>query len=79
MDLSFCYSLLTDGFKVGDASDVTLVKRIKYHNNEVEAAWPLGAAINLPTAAALKRWHRGTRVQNRGPQWCGFAPFDPCR
>lgn len=47
LDLSFCYSLLTQGFKVKETSEITLVKRIKFGNEEVEAAWPLGAAINL--------------------------------
>ena len=47
MDLSFCHTLLSQGFKVPDDAEITIVKRIKYKTNEVEAAWPLGAAINL--------------------------------
>eukprot|EP00891_Asterochloris_glomerata_P009175 jgi/Astpho2/9175/fgenesh1_pm.00137_%23_2_t len=47
LDLSFCHTLLTQGFKVASDTDVTLVKRIKYKEQEVEAAWPLGAAIDL--------------------------------
>ena len=47
MDLSFCYTLLSQGFKVPEDAEITVVKRIKYKANEVEAAWPLGAAINL--------------------------------
>ena len=47
LDLSFQYALLTDGFKIEAARPVTLVKRVKYQGQEIEAAWPLGAAINL--------------------------------
>lgn len=47
LDLSFCHALLRDGFRVGEDADVQLVKKIKYRQEEVEAAWPLGAAINL--------------------------------
>lgn len=47
LDLSFQYSLLTNGFKIEAARSVTLVKRVKYQGQEIEAAWPLGAAINL--------------------------------
>jgi apyrase len=47
LDLSFCHSLLTQGFRVPEDAEVTLVKKIKYKSEEVEAAWPLGAAINL--------------------------------
>ena len=47
LDLSFCYTLLSEGFDLPDDYDFTLVKKIKYKAEEVEAAWPLGAAINL--------------------------------
>lgn len=47
LDLSFCHSLITQGFKIAENSKITLVKRIQYKNEEVEAAWPLGAAINM--------------------------------
>ena len=45
--MSFCHALLTQGFRVPEDAEVTLVKKIKYKSEEVEAAWPLGAAINL--------------------------------
>lgn len=51
MDLSFLHTLLTGGFKVPESTKVTVVKKIKYKKNEVEAAWPLGAAINLLSAS----------------------------
>lgn len=46
MDLMYCHTLLEQGFSLKPSSDLNLVKRIKYHGDEVEAAWPLGAAIN---------------------------------
>lgn len=47
LDLSFLHTLLTEGFKISEGAEVTLVKRVKYQAQEIEAAWPLGAAINL--------------------------------
>ncbi|KAL3145004.1 hypothetical protein ABBQ32_003506 [Trebouxia sp. C0010 RCD-2024] len=47
LDLSFCHSLITHGFKIAADSKITLVKRIQYKDEEIEAAWPLGAAINM--------------------------------
>lgn len=47
LDLTFQYSLLTAGFKIPKTTKVSLVKRVKYHSQEVEAAWPLGAGIDL--------------------------------
>jgi apyrase len=47
MDLSFQHELLIHGFKIPEDAEVTLVKKIKYRDQQVEAAWPLGAAINL--------------------------------
>ena len=47
LDLAFQHTLLTAGFHIPDTTPVTLVKRVKYQGKPVEAAWPLGAAINL--------------------------------
>ena len=47
LDLTFLHTLLTEGFRIKEGSDVSLVKRVKYQAQEIEAAWPLGAAINL--------------------------------
>ena len=47
LDLSFQFTLLTTGFKIPETTRVSLVKKVKYHSQEVEAAWPLGAGINL--------------------------------
>ena len=47
LDLSFLHTLLTQGFKIQQSQQVPVVKRVKYQGQEIEAAWPLGAAINL--------------------------------
>ncbi|KAK9807066.1 hypothetical protein WJX72_012473 [[Myrmecia] bisecta] len=47
LDLSFCHTLLTQGFRIAEHSEVTLVKRIIYKGEEIEAAWPLGAAVGM--------------------------------
>eukprot|EP00270_Netrium_digitus_P016878 TRINITY_DN6116_c0_g1_i4.p1 TRINITY_DN6116_c0_g1~~TRINITY_DN6116_c0_g1_i4.p1 ORF type:complete len:470 (+),score=126.40 TRINITY_DN6116_c0_g1_i4:221-1630(+) len=46
LDLSYQYSLLTLGFSIHPSSTITLVKQIRYKGKDVEAAWPLGAAID---------------------------------
>ncbi len=46
LDLSFCYTMLTKGFRLEEGAQVTLVKQVKYNGQAIEAAWPLGAAIN---------------------------------
>ena len=46
MDLTFAHALLSVGFKRHEWEDFTLVKQIEYESKPVEAAWPLGAALN---------------------------------
>jgi len=46
LDLSFCHTLLTKGFGLHPSHKITLVKQIEYNGQHIEAAWPLGAAIN---------------------------------
>lgn len=33
--------------QVPEEVEITVVKKVKYKKEEIEAAWPLGAAINL--------------------------------
>ncbi|KAG7666955.1 putative Apyrase 1 [Nannochloris sp. 'desiccata'] len=47
LDLTYAYTLLTHGFKIPKNKEITLVKKVEYKGETVEAAWPLGAAINL--------------------------------
>jgi apyrase len=51
LDLSYCHALLTQGFGLADAAPLTLVKQVEYKGRLIEAAWPLGAAINALGAA----------------------------
>ena len=46
LDVVYCHALLTSGFGLEEAQEVTLVKQVEYRGEGVEAAWPLGAAIN---------------------------------
>lgn len=45
LDLAYEYMLLVEGFAVDANQEITLVKKVKYKNAFVEAAWPLGSAI----------------------------------
>ncbi|KAL0363779.1 UNVERIFIED_CONTAM: putative apyrase 1 [Sesamum calycinum] len=47
LDLVYEYMLLVDGFGVDPLQDITVLKEVKYKGSSLEAAWPLGCAVEL--------------------------------
>lgn len=47
MDLIYEYTLLVHGFGIDPFQEVTVVRTVDYKGSAIEAAWPLGCAVEL--------------------------------
>lgn len=55
MDLVYQYSLLVDGFGLEPAKEITVAQKVKHGEYFLEAAWPLGEAIEAVSPKKLLR------------------------
>ncbi|KAJ0979153.1 hypothetical protein J5N97_014627 [Dioscorea zingiberensis] len=61
MDLVYEFTLLVDGFGLEESQQITLVKVLNYGDSTLEAAWPLGSAIELITSSSSLRNTQNSR------------------
>ncbi|KAI8468567.1 MAG: nucleoside phosphatase family-domain-containing protein [Monoraphidium minutum] len=86
-DLTFLYALLTSGFDLPDAGPITLVRAIEYQGKNIQASWPLGAAIDSlssvmpagPPPAAAKAGGGGDKAAAGAQAMLPVAPRMPVK
>nr|GMD63100.1 apyrase-like [Ipomoea batatas] len=54
MDVVYEYTLLVDGFGLNPYKEITVLNGVQYKKYLVEAAWPLGCAIDVISSSADK-------------------------
>jgi len=47
LDVAYQYALLTEGFSISPEKEVQLVSKIPFNGQAVEAAWPMGDALEV--------------------------------
>mmetsp|Transcript_15659 Transcript_15659/g.26391 ORF Transcript_15659/g.26391 Transcript_15659/m.26391 type:complete len:466 (-) Transcript_15659:31-1428(-) len=47
LDVAYQYALLTEGFNIAPDTDVHLIAKMPFNGKQVEAAWPLGDALEV--------------------------------
>ncbi|KAH0719382.1 hypothetical protein KY285_015413 [Solanum tuberosum] len=55
MDLLYEYTLLVHGFGIDPIRKITVVHQVNYKNHRVEAAWPLGSAIDAVSSTTSEK------------------------
>ncbi|KAI3455772.1 hypothetical protein Pfo_012435 [Paulownia fortunei] len=54
MDLVYEYTILVDGFGIDRLQEITVLKEVEYKGSLIEAAWPLGCAVELLSSSSFK-------------------------
>lgn len=47
LDVAYQYALLTEGFGISPNTEVQLVSKIPFNGQGIEAAWPMGDALEV--------------------------------